>query len=39
LKINLQTLHGQKEKWRGHDRNAWEFYIINDNNIVDGNKL
>ncbi len=30
----------QKEKWRGHARNAlsWSFYIVNDNNIVDGSK-
>jgi hypothetical protein len=30
----------QREKWRGHDRNAlcWSFFIVNDNNIVDGNK-
>jgi hypothetical protein len=31
----------QREKWRGHNRNAlcWSFYIVNDNNIIDGSKL
>jgi hypothetical protein len=30
----------QREKWKGHDRNAlyWTFFIVNDNNIVDGSK-
>jgi formate-dependent nitrite reductase cytochrome c552 subunit len=30
----------QREKWRGHDRNAlcWSFFIVNNNNIVDGSK-
>jgi len=30
-----------KEKWKMHDRNAlcWSFYIVNDNNIVDGSKF
>jgi hypothetical protein len=30
----------QREKWRGHDRNAlcWSFFIVNDNNIVNGSK-
>jgi hypothetical protein len=33
-------LHVQREKWRRHGRNAlcWSFYIVNDNNIVDGSK-
>jgi hypothetical protein len=40
MKKNLLKLHGQREKWKGHDRNAlcWAFYIVNDNNIVDGSK-
>ncbi len=34
-------MHLQREKWRGHDKNAlcWSFFIVNDNNIVDENKL
>jgi hypothetical protein len=30
----------QREKWRGHDRNALcgSFFIVNDNNVVDGSK-
>jgi hypothetical protein len=30
----------QREKWRGPNKNAlcWSFFIINDNNIVDGSK-
>jgi hypothetical protein len=30
----------EREKWKGHDGNAfcWSFFIINDNNIVDGSK-
>jgi hypothetical protein len=40
FKANLQNLHLLKEKWKGHDRNAlcWSFFIVNDNNIVDGSK-
>ncbi len=39
-KENLQKLHLQREKRKGHDRNAlyWSFFIVNDNNIVDGSK-
>jgi hypothetical protein len=39
-KENLQKLHLQKEKERGHDRNAlyWSFFIVNDNNIIDRSK-
>jgi hypothetical protein len=30
----------QREKWRGHDQNALceSFFIVNDNNIIDGSK-
>jgi FtsZ-binding cell division protein ZapB len=40
IEANLHKLHLQREKWRGHDRNAmcWSFFIVNDNNIVDGSK-
>jgi len=40
LKFFLQKLHLQREKWKGHDRNAmcWSFFIVNDNNIIDGSK-
>ncbi len=40
IKTNLQKLHLQTEKWKGHDRNVlcWSFFIVNDKNIVDGNK-
>jgi hypothetical protein len=39
-KANLHKLHLQREKWKGHDRNAlcWSIFIVNDNNIVDGSK-
>jgi hypothetical protein len=40
IKANLQNFYLQREKWKGHDRNAlcWSFFIVNDNNIVDGSK-
>ncbi len=40
IKANLQKLHLQIKKQKGHDRNAlcWSFFIVNDNNIVDGSK-
>jgi hypothetical protein len=30
MKVNLEKLQVQKEKWKGHDRNAlcWSFYIV-----------
>jgi hypothetical protein len=33
-------MHLQREKWKGHDRNALcgSFFIVNDNNVVDGSK-
>jgi hypothetical protein len=40
MKINLQKLHAQRKKWKGHERNAlcWAFHIVNDINIIDGSK-
>ncbi len=40
MQLNFQKLHGQREKWKVHNRNAlcWSYYIVNENNIVDGRK-
>jgi hypothetical protein len=32
MEKNFQTLHNQRKKWRGHNKNAicWVFYCVND---------
>ncbi len=36
MKQNLKNLHLQKNKWKGHNRNAtcWAFYYVNDNKKI-----
>jgi 3-isopropylmalate dehydratase small subunit len=38
IKINVQKLHVQREKWKVHAKNAlfWSFYVVNNKNIIDG---
>ncbi len=37
MKQNLKNLHLQRNKWKGHNRNAtcWAFYYVNDNKKID----
>jgi hypothetical protein len=41
LKKNYKNCICKEKNGEGHNRNAlcWSFYIVNDNNIIDGSKL